>query len=74
MEIAEVIGAGLAVKLLTALIGAFSIWLLARVFDRISKVSNFHQKVRELEGVPFALYYGFRLFSIALFMGLVFSG
>lgn len=73
-EILGVISTGIVVKGITALLAAFSMWLLARVLDRLSGIYNFHDKLEKLEGTAFSLYYGLRLVAIALLMGFIFSG
>ena len=72
-EMATVIATGFGLKVVTAIIGAFSIWLMVRIFDKIGG-TNFREMLEQMEGKDYALYAGLRILAIAIFMGLVFSG
>lgn len=72
-EMTTVIATGFGIKILTAVVGAFAVWLFARAFDKIGGV-KFSDMIENMDSNSYALYAGLRLLAIALFMGLVFSG
>ena len=65
--VTSILGLGFGVQIMAAFVGIILIWLFTRVLDLIIGI-NFREKVKELDGMSFAVYNGLRFFAIVYYM------